>query len=730
MKIITAYDLGAEIARRQVAVAKTAADLGAITAVKQAANGGLGGFGPKPPSDPSGAQKRRSELGGFPPPPPGPSAEQAAADAQKRRGQIGNSPSNTPGNTPPPPPPTPKPQPGQGGFQNPITDALGQIGAGTNNAIDQFTNKIRESAARAQAPQPQPQPGAAPQQPSAELLRRHPELAQTGQQQISAQVPQQQQQRQPQTYNGQPMVYPGGQQQVEFSNFGGKPRYTHPIDMNNPVNQFHMQAAETRRQQLQPFLMPYEEGTVPPMPGTDYVPPTTEAFRRSSPPAGGASRGIAGGLGGAAGSALAGALPQPTQQTSHPRLLPRTPAGQAQAPAPAAKAPAPAPQAPAPAAEAPAPKPTYDANDPNLLEGKTPEEIASLRQGVNADMYPPEQAKSAPTPPDYGPRKSPPAAYAEQQKQRRDVGNNPSEYKDPDQIRRSLNFNSPEPAPDRTQPPRLPTAPEPISAAEDFNPDAQQQINNTLDTIPKQPKNSPFFGTPPKPAPPDSSAQSKREDKLRELMGETLHPRATAAIRSANGDVFFNRPEEGQETNPDATREDAGSWDYRAEDQNQRHNQNRAVPLGYGENITRRVPGGGEDFFRDQRPSLSQTRRPSPLSDSILPPPPPPANPYESSPEGELSVEQQVLQAQTQEARRKAQEAQQNAFKEKQRQFGFESPESEPPAGAAPPAPPPVEEPPRIQGQALPPSQYQQRYAPPQQQAQPQHRRGLFGRRR
>lgn len=417
MKIITAYDLGAEIARRQVAVAKTAADLGAIAAVKQAAGGGLGGFGPKPPSDPSGAQKRRSELGGFPPPPPGPSAEQAEADAQKRRGQIGNSPSNTPGNTPPPPPPpTPKPQPGQGGFQNPITNALGQIGAGTNNAIDQFTNKIRESAAKAQAPQPQP--GAAPQQPSAELLRQHPELAQTGQQQVSAQVPQRQ--PQPQTYNGQPMVYPGGQQQVEFSNFGGKPRYTHPIDMNNPVNQFHMQAAETRRQQLQPFLMPYEEGTVPPMPGTDYVPPTTEAFRRSSPPAGGASRSGAGGLGGAAGSAVASVLPQPTQQTSHPRLRPRSPAGQA--PAPAAQAPAPDVKAPAPEVQTPAPKPTYDANDPNLLEGKTPEEIASLRQGVNADMYPPEQPKPAPTPPDYGPKRSP-KAYAEQQKQRKEVEN-------------------------------------------------------------------------------------------------------------------------------------------------------------------------------------------------------------------------------------------------------------------------------------------------------------------
>ena len=692
MKIITAYDLGAEIARRQIASVKTAADLGAITAIKQAAGGGFGGFSPKPPADPAGAQKRRSELGGLPPPPPGPSAEQATADAQKRRAQIGTSPSNTPGNTPPPPP-TPKPQPGQGGFQNPITDALGQIGAGTNTAIDQFTNKIRESAARAQAPQPQPQPGPVPPQPGA------------GQQQVSAQVPQRQ--PQPQTYNGQPMVYPGGQQQVEFSNFGGKPRYTHPIDMNNPVNQFHMQAAETRRQQLQPFLMPYEEGTVPPMPGTDYVPPTTEAFRRSSPPAGGASRSGAGGLGGAAGSAVASVLPQPTQQTSHPRLLPRTPAGQA---------PAPAAQAPAPAVQPPAPKPTYDANDPKLLEGKTPEEIASLRQGVNADMYPPEQAKSAPTPPDYGPRNSPPKAYAEQQKQRRDVGNNPSDYKDPDQIRRGLNFNSPEPAPDRTQPPRLPTAPEPINAAEDFNPDAQQQINNTLDNIPKQPKNSPFFGTPPKPAAPDSSAQSKREAKLRELMGETLHP--------------GNRSAQEQETNPEATREDAGSWDYRAEDQNQRHNQNRAVPLGYGENITRRVPGRGEDFFRDQRPSLSQTRRPSPLSDSILPPPPPPADPYESSPEGELPVEQQVLQTQTQDARRKAQEAQQQASEQKQKDFGFSSPEGEPPAGAAPPPPPPAEAPPRVEGQALPQSQYQPRYASPQQQVQPQQRRGLFGRRR
>ena len=310
------------------------------------------------------------------------------------------------------------------------------------------------------------------------------------------------------------------------------------------------------------------------------------------------------------------------------------------------------------------------------------------------------------------------------------------EQKNIEIARRKLKFDSPEPAPDRTQPPRLPTAPEPINAAEDFNPDAQQQINNTLDNIPKQPKDSLAFGAPPKPAAPDSSAQSKRKDKLRELMGETLHPRPTARIRSANGDVFFNRPEEEQETNPEATREDAGSWDYRAEDENQRHNQNRAVPLGYGENITRRVPGGGEDFFREQRPSLSQTRKPSPLSDSILPPPPPPTDPYESSPEGELSVEQQVLQAQTQDARRKAQEAQQQAFEQKQKDFGFSSPEGEPPAGSAPPVlpPPRAEAPPPAAPQSQPqyaPPQHQPRYAPPQYvPPQPQQRRGLFGRRR
>jgi len=307
--------------------------------------------------------------------------------------------------------------------------------------------------------------------------------------------------------------------------------------------------------------------------------------------------------------------------------------------------------------------------------------------------------------------------------------------------RQNLKFDSPEPAPDRTQPPRLPMAPEPINAAEDFNPEAQQQMNNTLDTIPKQPKNSLVFGAPPKPALPDSSAQSKREDKLREFMGETLHPRPTARIRSVNGDVFFNRPAEEQETNPDATREDAGSWDYRAEDENQRNNQNRRVPLGYGENITRRVPGGGEDFFREQRPSLSQTRKPSPLSDSILPPPPPAdfydsllEGNYGSSPEGELSIEQQVLQTQTQEARRRAQEAQQQAFDQKRRDFAFESPESEPPAGAAPPPPPQEEAPPPAAPQSQPqyaPPQYQPRYAPPQYvPPQPQQRRGLFGRRR
>ena len=305
------------------------------------------------------------------------------------------------------------------------------------------------------------------------------------------------------------------------------------------------------------------------------------------------------------------------------------------------------------------------------------------------------------------------------------------EQKNVEIAREGLRFkDSPEPA---YVPPPPPAPARPANAAEDFNPDNLDDhadfnatLNENLQKIPAQSKNDLVFGAPPKPAPPPifpEMRKEERERKLNDRMGRTL--------RGTNSHEFDQyRSEQTQRTNPEATRADAGSWDYRAEDSNERNNRDQAVPSGYGQNITRRVPGGGEDFFREQRPSLSQTRSPSPLSDSILPPPPPPADPYESSPEGELSVEQQVLQAQTQEARRRAQEAQQRAFDQKRRDFGFESPESEPPAGAAPPpqeeAPPPPAAP-QYQPQYVPP-QYQPRYAPPQQQVQPQPRRGLFGR--
>ena len=64
MKIITAYDLGAEIARRQVAVAKTAADLGAIAAVKQAS--------PQPAIPPAPQPQPPPPPAPQPPPPPAP----------------------------------------------------------------------------------------------------------------------------------------------------------------------------------------------------------------------------------------------------------------------------------------------------------------------------------------------------------------------------------------------------------------------------------------------------------------------------------------------------------------------------------------------------------------------------------------------------------------------------------------------------------------------------------
>lgn len=299
--------------------------------------------------------------------------------------------------------------------------------------------------------------------------------------------------------------------------------------------------------------------------------------------------------------------------------------------------------------------------------------------------------------------------------------------------RKKLKFDSAEPA--YVPPPPAPQRIPPVNPAEDFNPvnpDELEEFSPTLDQFPKQPKNLPYaqqiLGAPPKPAPPPIFPEMRKEERARKL-----NDRMGRALRGTNSHEFDQYPsEQTQRTNPEATRADAGSWNYRAEDSNERNNRDQAVPSGYGQNITRRVPGGGEDFFREQRPSLSQTRSPSPLSDSILPPPPPPADPYESSPEGELSVEQQVLQAQTQEARRRAQEAQQQAFDQKRRDFGFESPESEPPAGAAPPPPPQEEAPPppaapQYQPQYVPP-QYQPRYAPPQQQVQPQPRRGLFGR--
>lgn len=304
--------------------------------------------------------------------------------------------------------------------------------------------------------------------------------------------------------------------------------------------------------------------------------------------------------------------------------------------------------------------------------------------------------------------------------------------------REGLRFkDSPEPA---YVPPPAPARP--ANAAEDFKPDNLDDhadfnatLNENLQKIPAQSKNDLVFGAPPKPAPPPIFPEMRKEERA-----DKLNNRMGRALRGTNSHEFDQyRSEQTQRTNPEATRADAGSWDYRAEDSNERNNRDRAVPPGYGQNITRRVPGGGEDFFREQRPSLSQTRSPSPLSDSILPPPPPAdfydsllEGNYGSSPEGELSTEQQVLQIQTQEARRRAQEAQQQAFDQKRRDFGFESPESEPPAGAAPPPPPQEEAPPppaapQYQPQYVPP-QYQPRYAPPQQQVQPQPRRGLFGR--
>lgn len=578
MKIITAYDLGAEIARRQVAVAKTAADLGAIAAIKQAA----------------------ADLSGGAPPPPKPPAPGAA-----------------------PQPPTPPPA--------------------------WVAERLRQAAA-----------GQAPQQ-------------------------------QPEMFNGQPLIYTGGKQQIEYTNFGGnKPRYTHPIEMNNPLNQFHMQPAEIRRKQLQPFLMPYDVGTVPPIPGTDYVPPVIDSFRRADQPwavSGGASQ-----------MAPAGGTPQmaPAGGTPQKRL------------------------------------PRHDKDNPG-------EYIKAIADALNRGETNVTIEGSDGRPYTFstigeGTRKIPDAyvAMARQLNQANVAG--AAGGAAGGAAARLLPPRPPQPVGATVPPAPKPPAPTPPKVPFDFGKIWAQEGEK----IKKRTEAAKAYTTP---------IASGIGSGLGGIAAGVAS--APEQIKQRVGNFFADKtplPTDPSELyspeQPDAPKQPPAPAPVPAAKPNDPFKSPSVTPY------TPQVSESPSELVDPNLPPpLTETQKAftgneQKQTDSILPPRPP-ADPWKlspqdqaelerhldstrnpSSPEGEPSVSQMILDAQKQ----REDEA-------RQRQFGFAPPEGEPPAPAAPPAPPPVEEPPRIQGQALPPSQYQQRYAPPQQNPyfsppQPQPRRGLFGRRR